>query len=472
MPVRSRKNNSKNKNIQPKNNESPENITCQDESILFSQLGFSPNILKAVEEIGYKTPTQIQAQAIPIVFQNRDLVGIAQTGTGKTASFTLPILEILSKTRGRARMPRALILEPTRELALQVAENLSSYGKYLKLSHALLIGGESMMDQKDVLNRGVDIIIATPGRLLDLFERGGILLNQIHILVIDEADRMLDMGFIPDVERIIKLVSTKRQTILLSATMPKEIKRLANSFLSDPAEIIISPPSSVAQTIETGLIMVPQRQKNPALRKLLKQKEVQNAIIFCNRKKDVDSLTRSLKRYGFSVGALHGDLSQSHRTETMDLFKKDKIKILVCSDIAARGIDIDNLSHVFNYDLPRQAEDYVHRIGRTGRAGRVGHAYSLATPDDQEVIESIESLTKKSIPIIDINELSTQSTNEDKAVESVANRKDLSKSKRHQKTKSNEQTTSSISPNDNNSNEIIIGFGDFVPSFMLFSTRR
>jgi superfamily II DNA/RNA helicase len=367
---------------------------------VFSELGLSEPIQRAIAEMGYVHPTPIQAQAIPVVLAGRDVMGVAQTGTGKTASFTLPLLDILSGSRARARMPRSLILEPTRELALQVAENFLLYGKYLKLNHALLIGGESMSEQKDALNRGVDVLIATPGRLLDLFERGGLLLTQTSILVIDEADRMLDMGFIPDVERIVSLLSPKRQTLFFSATMAPEIRRLSEMFLQNPKEITVSRAASVATTIEEGLAVVPEADKRRALRRLLRTEDVQNALIFCNRKRDVDILHKSLKKHGFSAGALHGDLPQPVRFATLEKFKAGELQLLVCSDVAARGIDIGGLSHVFNFDVPIHAEDYVHRIGRTGRAGRTGHALGLASPYDRMFVEAIEKLIGHVIPRI------------------------------------------------------------------------
>jgi len=369
---------------------------------LFSELGLSEPIQRAIEEMGYRHPTPIQAQAIPFVLAGRDVLGVAQTGTGKTASFTLPMMDVLSGSRARARMPRSLILEPTRELALQVAENFVQYGKYTKLNHALLIGGESMQDQKDALMRGVDVLIATPGRMLDLFERGGLLLTQTSILVIDEADRMLDMGFIPDVERIVTLLSPNRQTLFFSATMAPEIRRLADAFLSNPKEITVNRQSSVATTIETGLVVVDELDKRKALRKLIRSEDVQNALIFCNRKRDVDILYKSLNKHGFSAGALHGDLPQSVRFATLEKFKAGELQLLVCSDVAARGIDIGGLSHVFNFDVPFHAEDYVHRIGRTGRAGRKGHAYAIASPYDRPLVQAIEKLTGKEIPLIEV----------------------------------------------------------------------
>jgi superfamily II DNA/RNA helicase len=364
----------------------------------FADLGLSEDVLRAIEDLGYRHPTPIQEQAIPYVLMGRDVLGIAQTGTGKTAGFTLPMLDILTGKRARARMPRSLILEPTRELALQVAENFVQYGKYLKLTHALIIGGESMSDQKDVLNRGVDVLIATPGRLLDMFDRGSILLSDTSLLVIDEADRMLDMGFIPDVERIVSMLPGSRQTLFFSATMGPEIKRLADAFLRNPKEVTVSRAASVATTIIEGLALVAEHDKREALRRMIRNENVQNALIFCNRKVDVDILYRSLSKHQFNAGALHGDLSQTVRFATLEKFKAGELKLLVCSDVAARGLDIGGLSHVFNFDVPIHAEDYVHRIGRTGRAGLEGHAFTIAAPDDRFAVEQIEKLIGHPIP--------------------------------------------------------------------------
>jgi superfamily II DNA/RNA helicase len=308
------------------------------------------------------------------------------------------MLDILSGSRARARMPRSLILEPTRELALQVAENFVEYGKYLKLTHALIIGGESMSDQKDVLMRGVDVLIATPGRLIDMFERGSILLTDTRVLVIDEADRMLDMGFIPDVERIVSLLPKTRQTLFFSATMGPEIRRLADAFLSNPKQIAVSKPASVAATITEGLALVAEHDKREALRRLIRTQNVQNALIFCNRKRDVDILYKSLSKHKFSAGALHGDMAQTVRFQTLEKFKAGELRLLVCSDVAARGLDIGGLSHVFNFDVPIHAEDYVHRIGRTGRAGLEGHAFTIAQPEERFAVEAIEKLTGHPIP--------------------------------------------------------------------------
>ncbi|MFI5018623.1 MAG: DEAD/DEAH box helicase, partial [Dongiales bacterium] len=374
----------------------------------FSDLGLSPEVLRAVEEVGYVEPTPIQAQAIPHVLMGRDVLGSAQTGTGKTASFTLPMIDILTSGRARARMPRSLILEPTRELATQVAENFDTYGKYHKLSQALLIGGESFVEQLKKLDRGVDVLIATPGRMLDLFERGKILLSDVKILVIDEADRMLDMGFIPDVERIVGLLPKIRQTLFFSATMPPEIRRLADAFLANPKEISVAPAASPALLVEQALVVIDGEEKREALRRLIRSEEVRNAIIFCNRKKDVDILQKSLARHGFDVAALHGDLPQAKRTETLERFKNDEIRLLVASDVAARGLDIQGLSHVFNFDVPIHAEDYVHRIGRTGRAGLKGRAFTLAAPEDGRFVAAIVALIGKDIPAAEVEGIATQ----------------------------------------------------------------
>ncbi len=364
----------------------------------FSELGLSPAVLRAVQDVGYTEPTPIQREAIPVVLTGRDVLGCAQTGTGKTASFTLPMIEMLSQGRSRARMPRSLILEPTRELATQVSDNFEKYGQHHKLSMALLIGGESMDEQMRVLNRGVDVLIATPGRLLDLHDRGKILLNDVKILVIDETDRMLDMGFIPDVERIVGLLPPLRQTLFFSATMPPEIRRLADAFLTNPKEISVAPPASPAETVTQGLAIVPAEEKREALRRLIASENVKNALIFCNRKKDVDILHKSLSQHGFSVAALHGDMPQGKRTDTLDAFRHDRVRLLVASDVAARGLDIAFLSHVFNFDVPINAEDYVHRIGRTGRAGREGRAFTLAAPEDGPAVAAIEKLIGKPVP--------------------------------------------------------------------------
>ena len=365
----------------------------------FLELGLSPEVLQAVSDAGYTIPTPIQEQAIPHVQRGRDVLGCAQTGTGKTASFVLPMIDKLAAGRGRARMPRSLILEPTRELATQVAASFELYGKHHRLTMALLIGGESFVDQERKLDRGVDVLIATPGRLLDLYGRGKILLSDARILVIDEADRMLDMGFIPDVERIVGLLPEPRQTLFFSATMPPEIRRLADAFLRDPVEIAVTPPTSPAATVEQWLTVIRPEDKREALRRLIRSEDVKNALIFCNRKRDVDILFRSLTRHGFDAAALHGDMPQPKRTETLERFRKGEIRLLVASDVAARGLDIQGMSHVFCFDVPIHAEDYIHRIGRTGRAGRTGRSFMLAAPEDGRAVAAIVKLIGKEIPL-------------------------------------------------------------------------
>ena len=373
----------------------------------FSDLGLDAQIIQAVEESGYTTPTPIQAQGIPHALAGRDVLGIAQTGTGKTASFTLPMIHALAKGRARARMPRSLILCPTRELAAQVSENFEKYGKYHKLSMALLIGGVNFANQDKLIDRGVDVLIATPGRLLDHFERGKLMLTGIQIMVVDEADRMLDMGFIPDIEKIFGLTPFTRQTLFFSATMPPEITRLTQTFLSNPVRVEVARQATAAEGVEQRVIELKiarregaDREKRAALRALIEGEgeAFKNAIIFCNRKRDVGVVYKSLAKHGYNAGALHGDLDQSVRTATLNAFRDDKIKLLVASDVAARGLDIPNVSHIFNFDVPTHAEDYVHRIGRTGRAGRTGTAITLAMPADRKYLDAIERLVEKPIP--------------------------------------------------------------------------
>ncbi len=372
-------------------------------SMSFSELDLSPEVLQAVSDAGYTNPTPIQEQAIPHVQRGRDVLGCAQTGTGKTASFVLPMIDMLAAGRARARMPRSLILEPTRELATQVAASFELYGKHNRLTMALLIGGESFVDQERKLDRGVDVLIATPGRLLDLHGRGKILLSDAHILVIDEADRMLDMGFIPDVERIVGLLPKTRQTLFFSATMPAEIRKLADAFLANPVEISVAPPASPAALVIQSLAVVEPQDKREALRRLIAAEDVKNALIFCNRKRDVDILFKSLARHGFDAAALHGDMPQPKRTETLERFKNGEIRLLVASDVAARGLDIKGMSHVFCFDVPIHAEDYVHRIGRTGRAGLSGRSFMLAAPEDGKAVADIVRLIGKEVPLVAID---------------------------------------------------------------------
>ena len=377
--------------------------------IKFSDLALSPKVLKAVEAAGYETPTPIQAGAIPPALEGRDVLGIAQTGTGKTASFTLPMIHRLARGRARARMPRSLVLCPTRELAAQVAENFDTYAQNVKLTKALLIGGVSFKEQDTLIDRGVDVLIATPGRLLDHFERGKLLLTGIEIMVVDEADRMLDMGFIPDIERIFSLTPFTRQTLFFSATMAPEIERITNTFLSNPARVEVARQATASETITQEVVHIkPARrdttakEKRELLRALITREgsACTNAIVFCNRKTDVDIVSKSLKTHGLNAAPIHGDLEQSQRTRTLDAFRDGSLRFLVASDVAARGLDVPAVSHVFNYDVPSHSEDYIHRIGRTGRAGRDGKAIMIAVPADGKLIEAIEKLTGKTIPVV------------------------------------------------------------------------
>ena len=457
--------------------------------MMFADLGLGPEILKAVEEAGYQNPTPIQEQAIPIVLMGRDVLGVAQTGTGKTAGFTLPMIEILAAGRAKARMPRSIILAPTRELASQVADNFELYGKYHRLTMVKLIGGESIGDQEKLLDRGVDVLIATPGRLLDMFDRGRILLNDVKILVIDEADRMLDMGFIPDVERIVATLPTIRQTLFFSATMAPEIRRLADSFLINPKEISITPKAPTAATVEQFLVISGERDKREALRHLIRSEDVKSAFIFCNRKRDVDVLCRSLTKHGFDAAHIHGDLPQSVRTETLERFRNGEIRLLVCSDVAARGIDVNDLSHVFNYDVPHHAEDYIHRIGRTGRAGKEGRAFTLASPEDGKFVADIIKLIGKDIPQVSVAGLPEMDFVDESGSRHRSTRR--REDRRHLKP-SNEtaapQVERPVSPKErpdrnhegrrNRRDEYgigemthsdnVVGFGDHVPDFMLY----
>lgn len=365
--------------------------------VTFSELGLDPKIQKALDDLGYTTPTPIQARAIPSALQGRDVLGIAQTGTGKTAAFTLPTIHKMAQGRARARMPRCLIICPTRELAAQVAENVELYGKYLKLEMALIIGGVSFAEQEKKLMKGVDVLIATPGRLLDQFDRGKILLNGVNTLVVDEADRMLDMGFIPDIEKIFKLTPFTRQVLFFSATMPDEIKRLVDQFLHQPVTVQVARQSTTAETVTQRIVRMPSsdaKQKRTALRWVIDNEDVKNGIVFCNRKRDVDIVAKSLNVHGHSAAPIHGDLAQSQRMQTLDDFKTGEIKLLVASDVAARGLDIPDVSHVFNYDVPSHSEDYVHRIGRTGRAGKAGDTVMFVTRLDDKNYNAILNLIK------------------------------------------------------------------------------
>ncbi|MEM9288530.1 MAG: DEAD/DEAH box helicase [Pseudomonadota bacterium] len=407
----------------------------------FDLLGLSDELLKAVGEAGYETPTPIQKQAIPPVLMGQDVLGIAQTGTGKTASFVLPMLDVLAQGRSRARMPRSLILEPTRELAAQVAENFEKYGKYHELTMALIIGGVSFTDQMKLLDRGVDVLIATPGRLLDQFERGNVMLTGVDIFVIDEADRMMDMGFIPDVERIGTLMAQRHQTLFFSATMPPAIKKLTDKFLKDPKVVEVARPAQTATTVTQSYLQVGPRDKREALREILNGDPEATAIVFCNRKKDVSILEGSLRKHGFSAGQLHGDMDQPARMAVLDQFKSGDIRILAASDVAARGLDIPAVSLVVNFDVPMHPDDYVHRIGRTGRAGRTGKAITFVSRSDSENWDDVIKLIK-----VDVSEQKRP------------------RPKKMAKPKSKEQDS-------NHDDRAVVGLGDHVPDFLKVSAR-
>jgi len=460
----------------------------------FSDLNLNPKVLKAVEEAGYEIPTPIQAGAIPHALEGRDVLGIAQTGTGKTASFTLPMITLLHRGRARARMPRSLVLCPTRELAAQVAENFDIYAKYTKLTKALLIGGVSFKEQDALIDKGVDVLIATPGRLLDHFERGKLLLTGVQIMVVDEADRMLDMGFIPDIERIFGLVPFTRQTMFYSATMAPEIERITNTFLSSPARIEVARQASASETIDQGMVYFKSSrrdreasEKRAVLRAIIESEgaECRNGIIFCNRKVDVDVVAKSMKKNGYDAAPIHGDLDQSQRMRTLDGFRDGTLRFLVASDVAARGLDIPNVSHVFNYDVPSHAEDYVHRIGRTGRAGRLGRARTIATPRDDKYIDAIEKLIETTIPRLpnplgDMTEATAPAAAEDNRTETPA-RSEPPREESSSRRSSSRSAPPSSSPSRSGSSrsrgqgggrreeardEAVVGMGEDVPSFI------
>ncbi len=453
----------------------------------FTDLDLDEKVLKAVTEAGYETPTPIQAEAIPHALMGKDVLGIAQTGTGKTASFTLPMISILAQGRARARMPRSLILCPTRELAAQVAENFEIYGKYHKLTMALLIGGVSFKDQDKLIDRGVDVLIATPGRLLDHFERGKLMLTGVQVMVVDEADRMLDMGFIPDIERIFGLTPFTRQTLFFSATMAPEITRITETFLHNPVRVEVARQATTSETITQAVVLHKPSgkkgadgEKREVLRRLIEAEEnLTNGIIFCNRKRDVDIVAKSLKKHGMDAAAIHGDLDQSVRMKTLDGFRGGDLKLLVASDVAARGLDIPNVSHVFNFDVPIHSEDYVHRIGRTGRAGREGKAVMICFPHEQKYLEKIEELVEKEIPRIDSPLTGMPETAEDGAEEEKPKRaRSRSRSRKAEETvevatepqapekepRRRERSGRGRGRRDDNR---IVGMGDHVPAFML-----
>lgn len=466
----------------------------------FKDLELDPDVLKAVEEAGYETPTPIQAEAIPYALQGRDVLGIAQTGTGKTASFTLPMITMLAKGRARARMPRSLVLAPTRELAAQVAENFEQYAKYKKLTMALLIGGVSFKDQERVIDRGADVLIATPGRLLDHFERGKLMLTGIEIMVVDEADRMLDMGFIPDIERIFKLTPFTRQTLFFSATMAPEITRITQEFLHNPQRVEVARQATASETIEQGVVMHKAarreqgtKEKREILRRLITAEgdALTNGIVFCNRKRDVDIVAKSLTKHGFDAAAIHGDLDQSLRTKTLQGFRDGDLKLLIASDVAARGLDIPDVSHVYNFDVPIHSEDYVHRIGRTGRAGRSGKAISICMSADEKYWVKIEELLQQEVKRLD-NPLKGKSddatktdTKPEKAEKSAEEAPKKSRSRKRNTDRKEQPRKETAKPDTQTQNRqhdrrghrqeprnTIVGMGDHVPDFLKRDFRK
>jgi ATP-dependent RNA helicase RhlE len=447
----------------------------------FAELQLNPKILSALTEAGYTEPTPIQAGAIPAAIEGKDVLGIAQTGTGKTASFTLPMIHMLARGRARARMPRSLVLCPTRELAAQVAENFDVYSKNLKLTKALLIGGVSFKEQDALIDKGVDVLIATPGRLLDHFERGKLLLTGVQIMVVDEADRMLDMGFIPDIERIFGLTPFTRQTLFFSATMAPEIERITNTFLSAPTRIEVARQATASETIEQGVVMFKASRKDRegsekrrVLRALIDAEgdKCTNAIIFCNRKVDVDICAKSLNKYGYQAAPIHGDLDQSQRMKTLDAFRDGNLRFLVASDVAARGLDVPSVSHVFNYDVPSHAEDYVHRIGRTGRAGRHGKAMMICVPRDEKNFDAIEALIQKEIPRIE-NPAPAPQPREPRARKprQEPDQAETAKTEQPQQERSQDrrQGKNNNRRRDGRNDDRVVGMGDHLPSFIALS---
>lgn len=459
--------------------------------ITFADLGLGPKVLQAVDEAGYKTPTPIQAEAIPHVLTGGDVTGIAQTGTGKTAAFVLPMIHRLARGRARARMPRTLILAPTRELAAQVSENFEKYGTHLKLTMALLIGGVSFRDQDKLLSAGVDVLIATPGRLMDQFERGKLLLTGVETLIIDEADRMLDMGFIPDIERICSLIPSKRQTLLFSATMPPEIGALCKKFQKDPKRVEVAKPAQTAETITQYVVKIPlddMKARRHALRAILNANKVESGIVFCNRKREVDIVAKSLSVHGFNAAAIHGDLPQAYRTETLERFRNGDLQLLIASDVAARGLDIPDVSHVFNFAPPPKDEDYVHRIGRTGRAGRKGTSYTIVAPDDSKAWKQVLKMIGKDVEAAEIEglteELDGLTLDKDRKKER-GRRRDGGRGRRNRdeprenKSVTEERPKSDRQPKKKRdykrkdddlilepAKDDVVGFGDEIPSFM------
>ncbi|HUR65664.1 MAG TPA: DEAD/DEAH box helicase [Chitinophagaceae bacterium] len=366
----------------------------------FRKLSIIEPILKAVAEEGYTIPTPIQQQAIPLVLERKDLLGCAQTGTGKTAAFAIPILQILHEQKPLAPGIKVLILTPTRELAIQIGESFVSYGKFTGIRHTVIFGGVSQMNQTNALRRGVDVLIATPGRLLDLMTQGYVRLDQLQIFVLDEADRMLDMGFIHDVKKVIAKLPVKRQTLFFSATMPPEIQKLASILLTHPAKVEVTPPSSTVDKIEQSLYHVGKMEKPELLLHLLEDKAIKSALVFARTKHGADKIVKILQRHNLRAAAIHGNKSQNARQDALYDFKNGNLRVLVATDIAARGIDIDDLTHVINFDLPNVPETYVHRIGRTGRAGNTGIAISFCSREERDELKEIQKLIRKTIPVV------------------------------------------------------------------------
>lgn len=371
--------------------------------MLFTELSIIKPILDALNEEGYTTPTPIQQQAIPFILKGRDLLGCAQTGTGKTAAFAIPMLQLLAKPtsmESRGQRPiRALILTPTRELAIQIQDSFNAYGRHLRLKNLVVFGGVNQNPQVDALRRGVDILVATPGRLLDLMSQGHIRLNEIELFVLDEADRMLDMGFVHDVKRVITKIPAKRQTLFFSATMPAEIQSLANSILTNPEKVEVAPVSSTADTIRQSLYYVAKENKKSLLAYILADTSIETALVFTRTKHGADKVVKDLVRIGISAEAIHGNKSQNARQRALTNFKNRETRILVATDIAARGIDVDELTHVINYELPDVPETYVHRIGRTGRAGLSGTSFSFCDAEETAELRDIHKVIGKQIPV-------------------------------------------------------------------------
>lgn len=445
----------------------------------FNNLGLSPEIQEVISGLGYITPTPIQQQAIPQVLCGRDVFGCAQTGTGKTASFLLPIIDILHHAgKSKSRLPRTIILEPTRELAAQVFQGFEQFAKHTSLQAALLVGGELMSDQEKQLKRGADVLIVTPGRLLDLFERGRVLLAGASILIIDEADRMLDMGFIPDIERIVSLLPKQRQTLFFSATLPDEIKELTKKYLVNPKEIVVSPTTKAAAMVEQFQIRLAESGKAECVKEILDAESPQAVIIFCNRKRVVSTLASSLRRKGYNAQGLHGDMPQKKRNETLASFKSGEFSILVASDVAARGLDVEGLSLVINYDVPFNPDEYIHRIGRTGRAGKEGRAVTFVTPEERKSFNAIEALLKETIQAY--SGLQQQALPEQES-QSKSNPQQRAQTKPKSKVQHQPQSAPQKTPLQPKSekvvssspvSELVIGFGDSLPAFMKAPTRR